>query len=415
MKFLHAADLHIDSPLRGLAAYEGAPVDEIRGAARRAVENLVDAAVSNAVDFVVIAGDIFDGDWKDYSTGLFWVGQLSRLHDDGIPVVFVAGNHDAVSEIGKRLTLPPGVTQLSGSEPEICRFDDLDVAVVGQSYATRRVDTDLASAYPDADKDLFTIGLLHTSLDGRPGHASYAPTTLDVLRGRGYQYWALGHVHQREVVSDEPWVVFPGNIQGRQVREVGSKGASLVTVEEGEVKSVEHLELDVVRWADCSVDVGHAKTFEDVVEQVSEALEAATVEAPGRMVAARVRITGQSPIHAELWRRVEQLDVEVRALGAARNDLWIEKVSLGTGRPVAVDNELVSAIGARAAHIRDDAEAFASVESMFADLRIKLPPELKAVDPDIVGSAPPASAGHLRTSLDSAVELVASLLSEVEA
>ena len=106
MKFLHAADLHIDSPLRGLSAYEGAPVAEMRGATRRAVENLVEAAISNKVDVVVVAGDVFDGDWKDYGTGLFWVAQLSRLDEAGIPVVFVAGNHDAASEVGRRLRLP---------------------------------------------------------------------------------------------------------------------------------------------------------------------------------------------------------------------------------------------------------------------------------------------------------------------
>lgn len=414
MKFLHAADLHIDSPLRGLAAYEGAPVDEIRGATRRAVENLVGAAVSNRVDLVVVAGDIFDGDWKDYSTGLFWVGQLARLHDEGIPVVVVAGNHDAMSEIGKRLSLPPNVSQLASAKPQSKRFDDLDVVVVGQSYATRSVTSDLAATYPAGDPALFNIGLLHTSLDGRPGHASYAPTTLDVLRGCGYQYWALGHVHQREVVSTDPWIVFPGNLQGRQVRETGSKGASLVTVTDGEVRSVDHLELDVVRWADCAVDVGESNAFEDVVAKVSDALDAATTMAPGRMVAARVNIVGQCSIHNELWKRWDELEVETRALGAVRSDLWIEKVKLGTRRPGEVDSELVAAIEARAGELRDDPDAFASVEALFADLRNKLPPELKVADVNDLTSAPPGSAEHIRGALDSAVDLVAALLSEVD-
>ena len=219
MKFLHAADLHIDSPLRGLSAYEGAPVEQIRGATRRAVENLVDAAISHGVDLVVIAGDVFDGDWKDYSTGLFWIAQLARLEATRIPVVFVAGNHDAASEISRRLRLPPNVTQLSSAKPETKRFDDLNVAVVGQGYSTKAVSADLAAAYPLADPGLFTIGLLHTSLDGRPNHASYAPTTIDTLRSRGYQYWGLGHVHQREAVLTDPWVVFPGNLQGRHARD----------------------------------------------------------------------------------------------------------------------------------------------------------------------------------------------------
>ena len=179
---------------------------------------MVETAISSKVDLIVIAGDVFDGDWKDYNTGLFWIAELCKLEAAGIPVVFVAGNHDASSEIGRKLRLPPNVTRLSSSEPETRRFDQLDVAVVGQSYPTRAVSVDLAAAYPLADPGLFTIGLLHTSLDGRPDHASYAPTSLDVLRGRGYQYWGLGHVHQREEVLADPWIVFPGNLQGRHAR-----------------------------------------------------------------------------------------------------------------------------------------------------------------------------------------------------
>lgn len=412
MKFLHAADLHIDSPLRGLAAYQGAPLEEIRGATRRAVENLTNAAISNHVDLVVIAGDIFDGDWRDYSTGLFWVGQLSRLHDEGIPVVFVAGNHDSASEISKRLSLPPNVTRLASSSPEVIRFDHLDLAVIGQSYANRVVVNDLASGFPIADAGLFNVGLLHTSLDGRPGHAAYAPTTIDVLRGRGYQYWALGHVHQREVVSIEPWIVFPGNLQGRHIRETGSKGASLVTVIDGEVESVEHLELDVVRWAYCSVDVSRSNSFEEVIGEVSEALDAATSEAQGRLVAARVNVVGKCSVHAELWRRLDQLDVEVRALGVTSSALWVEKVALGTQQIVEADGELVETIRERAKQLLGDPDALASIDSVFAELRNKLPAEMRASAPDDVDAAPLSSPEHVRATLDSAVDLVTSLLSE---
>ncbi|MBK7322588.1 MAG: DNA repair exonuclease [Candidatus Microthrix sp.] len=191
MKILHAADLHIDSPLGGLTAYEGAPAEEIRGATRRATENLIQAAIDHEVSLVVLAGDIFDGDWPDYGTGLFWNEQLNRLHGDGIPVVSVAGNHDAQSLISRNLPLPPNLTQLSTSKPETVTFAELGIEVIGQGYATRDVSLDLTQAYPDGDPNLFTIGLLHTSLNGRPGHASYAPSSVDALRAKGYQYWAL--------------------------------------------------------------------------------------------------------------------------------------------------------------------------------------------------------------------------------
>lgn len=414
MKILHAADLHIDSPLRGLGSYEGAPVEEIRGATRRAVENLVDVAIANDVDLIVLAGDVFDGDWKDYSTGLFWVNQLARLRDEEIPVVLVAGNHDAASEVSRRLTLPPNVTQLSSAKPEVKRFDDLNLAVVGQSYASKSVSVDLAATYPVADPGLFTIGLLHTSLDGRPGHADYAPSTLDVLRGRGYQYWALGHVHQREVVATDPWVVFPGNLQGRQVRETGAKGASLITVEDGEVRTVEGLALDVVRWASCPVDVSAAGSFDESVAKAAEALDIATAAADGRLVAARVRIVGTTAAHADLWRRAEQLEMDVRALGSGRSDLWIEKVQLATKRPGTADTDLVVAIGARAQELLNDRQRFDELAATFADLRNKLPVELRSAEVIEGETPPPSSEQHIRDAITAAVELATSMLSEVE-
>jgi DNA repair exonuclease SbcCD nuclease subunit len=414
-RFVHAADIHLDSPLRGLSGQEGDNARRIQKATREALENLVTRSIEEKADFLILSGDLYDGDWKDYSTGLFWIRQLARLNDEGIPVVLVAGNHDAVSEVNKRLSYPPNVSQLSSAAPEIQQIDDLDLAVIGQSYASRVVTNDLAAHFPSADPGLFTIGLLHTSLDGRPGHASYAPTTVDMLRGRGYQYWGLGHVHQREVVSTEPWIVFAGNLQGRHIRETGPKGASLVTVVEGEVVSAEHLELDVVRWANCDVDVSQVNSFEEVIAEISEVLDKRVIDASGRLVAARVNVIGTSRLHTELWKRSEQLDIEVRGLGVARGDLWVEKVVLGTHNFVNADGELVEAVRARARQLQEDPGEFAALVSEFTDLRNKLPAELRAHGLNDADSVAPTSASHLRGTLESAADLISSLLSEAGA
>lgn len=226
--FLHAADIHLDSPLQGLERYPDAPVEAVRAAPRRAFEALVELAIEERVAFVLLAGDLYDGDWKDYNTGLFFVAQMRRLAEAGIPVQLVSGNHDAASQITKRLSLPPNVKHFSSGRPETLELADYDVAIHGQSFAGRRVSEDLAAGFPPGDRGRFEIGLLHTSLDGRPGHADYAPCTVDGLRSKDYAYWALGHVHQREeVVRGDPWIVFPGNLQGRHARETGGKGASL--------------------------------------------------------------------------------------------------------------------------------------------------------------------------------------------
>ena len=240
MKFVHAADIHLDSPLRGLERYEGAPIEAVRSATRDALANLVQTAIDESVDLVLIAGDLYDGDWKDYNTGLFLVAQLRRLHEAGIRVLLISGNHDAASRITRALRLPESVTVFATSRPETVVLGDLEVAVHGQGYASQAVTCDLSVDYPEPVPGCFNIGLLHTSADGREGHEPYAPCTVPSLVARGYDYWALGHVHRREVLHRDPWIVFPGNLQGRHVRETGAKGATLVTVEDRRVVSVDH-------------------------------------------------------------------------------------------------------------------------------------------------------------------------------
>ena len=416
MKILHAADLHIDSPLGGLTAYEGAPVDEIRGATRRATENLIQAALDHEVSLVVLAGDIFDGDWPDYGTGLFWNEQLGRLHDAGIPVVSVAGNHDAQSQISRNLQLPPNVTQLSTSKPQTVTFAELEVEVIGQGYVTRDVSTDLTEAYPDGDPNLFSIGLLHTGLNGRPGHANYAPTSVQALRAKGYQYWALGHVHTREVVHEDPWIVFPGNTQGRHARETGAKGATLLTVEGGAVAAVDHLVLDDVRWDLCAIDATQCASADDVRSAVAERFSAIATDADGRLAAVRVEIAGSSPAHKDLWANRQGFEADIRSLANSSGRLWVEKVKVSTTRPVdlaaARDDDAVGALAQRIEGLRDDPGALAAYEDAFADLTKKLGADARTAEGSPVDPTRIGTAGQLVEQLDASLELVVALLAE---
>jgi exonuclease SbcD len=392
VKFIHAADIHLDSPLRGLERYEGAPIDEIRGATRRAFENLIQLAIDEEVAFVLLAGDLYDGDWRDYNTGLFFAGQMARLQDAGIGAFVVAGNHDAASQITKTLRPPQNVHVFATRAPETVQLERLGVAIHGQGFSTRAVTEDLTRRYPVADPDLFNIGLLHTSLDGRPGHEAYAPCTLDGLRSRGYHYWALGHVHKREVVAEEPWVVFPGNTQGRNARETGSKGCSLVTVEAGRVESVAHRALDVVRWSVCSMDVADAKTLEEVYDRVEHALADAVEEGEGRLVATRLRLQGACPVHTGLRAAREPVTNECRSLAGmiGSGGLWIEKVVFDTRRAESEDAAIAreDAFGGLLRSIRDlelDTARLAQLAEEVKDLSAKLPVDLRsgsdALDP----------------------------------
>jgi len=380
-RFLHTADIHLDSPLKGLEVHEDAPVDEIRGATRRAFENLVEMAIEDEIDFILIAGDLYDGDWKDYHTGLFFVHQMGRLHKAGIEVFIVSGNHDAANQTTKTMPLPDNVTHFSPKKPQSVKLDDLGVIIHGQSYSSRAVTDNLASSYPQHDSNFFNIGILHTSLTGREGHENYAPCTIDDLKSKGYDYWALGHVHKREIVSEDPWVLFPGNVQGRHIKETGVKGATLVTVEDSRITGVEERELDVLRWAVCLADLTECETKEAIYEQVRTAMEREIEIADGRALALRLQLEGGCPLHAELHARSIQWTEEFRGIAAGLGDVWLEKVKFRTFRKTSLEeivgeNTPLSGLLQAVESLQFGEDEVTTLVPDLANLKTKLPAEL---------------------------------------
>ncbi|EXJ16611.1 DNA repair exonuclease [Imhoffiella purpurea] len=415
MKFIHASDIHLDSPLRGLERYDGAPVEEIRGATRRACENLIRVAIDERVDFLLLAGDIYDGDWRDYNTGLFFARQLARLKEAGIPVFMVAGNHDAESRISRVLQMPANVRLFGSAAAETARLEDLGVAIHGQSFQTPSVTEDLSLGYPPAIPGFFNIGLLHTSLDGRPGHAPYAPCRLDGLLTRGYDYWALGHVHRYEVVAEDPWVVYAGNLQGRHVREPGAKGCVLVSVEDGRLRDLSHRSLDVLRWQQAEVDLGDAETLTAVLERIEGALEAALSGADGRLLALRLRLGGRTLMHARLHAEQAWLVAEcrARALELGAGVLWLEQVRIETRAPATpgVQGAAEDALGGLLAAIDTlelDADRLSALSGEVADLAAKLPADLMAEE----SGARPTDLSQLPSALEDVKALLVERLLE---
>ena len=337
-RFLHAADIHLDSPLRGLPEHDGCTAARIRGATREAFDGLVTFAIDEAVDFVVIAGDLYDGDWKDYRTGLFFVERMGRLREAGIPVYLLHGNHDYESPITRRLQLPPNVHRFGNRTPQTFVIERLGVALHGRSFPQKAVTENLAAGYPNPLPGFFNIGVLHTALGGLGGHENYAPCTLAELVNRGYDYWALGHVHQSQVLHRDPHVVFPGNLQGRHIRETGARGAMLVEVEDTRVRSTMSVPFDVVRWADLSVDVTSCARVTDVLLRIAGTLaDAVARDSDGRLLACRVRLQGRSALHGEIVAQGESLAAEAwaAALGLGNELAWIERVAIETLPPDA--------------------------------------------------------------------------------
>jgi DNA repair exonuclease SbcCD nuclease subunit len=404
--FIHAADLHIDSPLIGLKLKDAAVAERFANAGRRAVEALVAETIASKAAFLIIAGDVFDGSWKDVTTGLFFVNALGRLHREGIPTFIVKGNHDAESVVSRDLPYPDLVKVFPSNRADSFALDDYRVVLHGRSFPNRHID-EFVSTYPAGRDGWLNIGVLHTSLDGRPGHAGYAPCSHDDLKRFGYDYWALGHIHAAEIVHRDPWIVFPGNLQGRNIRETGAKGAMRVTVEDGRIAEVTPVTLDGARWAQFAVDVANVGSESDVVARIAAAIAIMHGEADGRPLAIRVTLTGATPLHNQLVARRELLEGDIRAHAfQLSDDCWVEQLKVKTELPprpvaalsVADSLDLDQLLDAAAA----DPEFASTLAELVETVKAKLPKELHE---DLL-------AGDLQTALaDEARALLSGVLS----
>ncbi|MDB5655948.1 MAG: metallophosphoesterase [Tardiphaga sp.] len=389
--FIHAADLHIDSPLAGLGLKDKAVAERFAQAGRRAVEALIAETIRSQAAFLIVAGDIFDGDWRDVTTGLFFVRAIGALHRAGIPTFMVKGNHDSESGMSRSLPYPDTVKIFASRKAETFELPEHRVALHGRSFPNRLVPDDFVESYPARRDGWLNIGVLHTSLDGSRGHDGYAPCSVEGLRRFGYDYWALGHVHTAEILSSDPWVVFPGNLQGRSVRETGAKGAMRVTVEDGRIVAVEPLVFDGARWAQEAVDVSGAEAESDVIARIGAALGALHDRSDGRPLAVRVTLSGMTPLHGQLVARREILQDEARAVGfRIAEDCWVEQLKLATSAPrraaeaLPADSLDVDALLAAAAADPAFADALAETMKSIVD---KLPHELRTQfgdDPDML-------------------------------
>jgi DNA repair exonuclease SbcCD nuclease subunit len=333
-KFLHTADIHLDSPLLNLDSYDGAPVESFRSATRRALDNLIGLAIEQEVEFVLIAGDLYDGECRDFNTPIRFRQSMEALHEHGIRVFIIQGNHDAASKVTKafKLQLPENVHVFRADEPETKHIDELNVSIHGQGFARPAVDIDLSDGYPAPTPNRWNIGMLHTSCGAYEEHGRYAPSSLKGLTGKGYDYWALGHIHKKSILAGpRPFIVYPGNVQGRHIREQGEKGCFVVTVEDDHTQLDFH-PLDVLRWRHLQVDCSSCSEWSSILAEAERAVEDSLDKAAGRPLAIRIEFTGETSAHRALQRHTVHWDRELRESVIDRFDeeVWIEKVKFRT-------------------------------------------------------------------------------------
>ena len=358
------------------------------------------AAVEQQVAFVVIAGDVYDGDWPDFNTGLFFVRQMSKLREAGIPVVMISGNHDAENKMTRALELPDNVRRLSTRKPESLEgraigfgLEHCDVVFHGQGFQSAAVDENVVQRYPPGRSGTFNIGLLHTSLEMTGGeHARYAPCSVGDLVSRQYDYWALGHIHKARVVQADPPIVFPGNIQGRHIRETGAKGCQLVTVDDRGRPALEFVPLDVFRWHELTVAADGAKRGDDVLGLIGTALHRLVREQGELPLAVRVIVTGRCPAHRTLAAAPEVWANHVRAAAAQAGEVWVEKVKFQTADAagadagvVAMDEGPLRELAALVEELSGDDQRLLELAEELAAFKKKLPAELLS---DAVGEEP---------------------------
>ena len=395
MKFFHAADIHLDSPLRNLALEDPDQQGRLRRATREAFSALADRAIEEGVSLILLAGDLYDHDNPNMQVVHFLRRELSRLADRGIRVVIVRGNHDAANRITRYLDLPSNTTVLSDKAPETVVLEEHGVAVTGQSFTPGPVTDNLALGFPPPVSGLFNIALLHTSLAGSPDHDSYAPCTLGDLCARGYDYWALGHIHKREILSREPFVVFPGNLQGRDAKETGPKGAMLGETDGHRLTSLDFIPLDVVRWHPLSVDLTGLVHSRELAAPLRDGFERILRESGGRPAAVRVTLSGRASLPPGFIDRPEAVRQLVLAVAAeiSLDELWVERVRIDPGQDPPRPRELPDPdFGGILAEVLKDREGLtAALQADLAPLRKSLPEELREALDAVPALADPES------------------------
>ena len=387
IKILHTADIHLDSPLRSLALRDAELRDTVVAASRAAFTRLIDFALSEQVAALLIAGDLFDGKERSARTGAFLMTELDRLRAAGIKVFYIKGNHDAENPITGTLDLPENVHVFDARGGKVQLADE--VWIHGVSFAERHAADSLLPRFKEPIEGAVNIAMLHSSLAGAPGHDIYAPCSVADLVGMGFDYWALGHIHKRQVHSEAPWVIMPGIPQGRDIGETGSKSASLLTIENGAIDVVE-VPTSVVDFFQTTLDVTEAENDDALRAMLREHLakQRNAINAPTGVL--RVTLKGRP---TRYWQILRDRDVwleQVTDIARVIGDIWIDKLLFDLSAPKATENtasatnELSSTMKAICSEVSFAAVSQEEVETLLQDLpatlRERLMPDETARD-----------------------------------
>ncbi|MNI01929.1 putative metallophosphoesterase YhaO [compost metagenome] len=304
LRFIHAADLHLDSPFKGMTGIPERLRDRLRDSTFRALYELLQLAISERVDFMVISGDVYDLADRSLRAQIRFQRTLEQLAQLDIPVYVIHGNHDPEDGRAAKLTWPSTVHFFSTEHVQTVAVEKPGRGVIAQihgiSYPTAAVTDNLALLFRRGELNVYQIGLLHTNVDGDAAHDNYAPCTKHDLLRAGMDYWALGHVHTRKVLNSEPFIVYPGNIQGRSIRETGPRGCYVVEVQKDGGTELTFHALDRVRWYSTIVSLTGLHTEQELRNKLDQEREFIRRDANGRDAIVRFALEGRGPLHGLL-------------------------------------------------------------------------------------------------------------------
>ncbi|MFE4811253.1 exonuclease SbcCD subunit D [Peribacillus simplex] len=340
VKFIHAADLHLDSPFSGLKDMPSSILKELRDSPFKAFKTIINEAISHQVDFIVLSGDLFDGENRSLRTQVRFRAEMEKLQQHQIPAYIIHGNHDHLSGSWITVELPNNVHVFSG-KTEVKRFEKIDgttVHLYGFSYPRRHVRERMIETYIKAEGADYHIGLLHGNLEGNSEHSPYAPFSLKELAAKDFDYWALGHIHKHQVVSVDPLVIYPGNIQGRNRKESGIKGCLLVEFD-GDMKRHSFIETSEVIWESETIEISAEGGFDALFKQCKEVIEQKGFD--GRSFLLELKLDagdGAGPYGDYL----EELTRIFQEEDQGEPFIWVYKIKFIQSMPMIRSNERIS-------------------------------------------------------------------------
>lgn len=340
VKFVHAADLHLDSPFSGLRSVQPEIASRLHQATFDAYHHIIELCLAEQVDALLVAGDIFDGADRSLRAQVQFAAGLHTLHEAGIRSFICHGNHDPLNGWEAQIDMPSGCHRFGPSVQRVPVFENEPQRAVvhGISYPQRDMRHNLIPAFGRAAPGPFHIGLLHANVGNIAEHEAYAPCRLADLSATGIDYWALGHVHRRQILRHPtPTIVYPGNPQGRHPHETGARGVYLVEVSDSREVSLAFQPVDVLRWAAASIDIGPLRSDQELLNAIDDKLSVLQAGADGRALIVRLQLSGRGALHTHLARADFMADLLalVNTHWMQQSPLlWCERIEVSTASAV---------------------------------------------------------------------------------